>query len=165
MAQTTAREALNCLGFSYFAKKGSKANIQEFSSIVHEFYFNDDKSVLTPYKQNLASTFNFQRIRELYKAGESEALKAAGSDYPKRVYEKDFPQGKSHMAEGGLATKLDTEIKSAYLTAEAVKKSAVVASLSQYIFYDQSTDFMKTVNYSVKQIFDGENFLFTKDTI
>ena len=145
MAQTTAREALNCLGFSYFAKKGSKANIQEFSSIVHEFYFNDDKSVLTPYKQNLASTFNFQRIRELYKAGESEALKAAGSDYPKRVYEKDFPQGKSHMAEGGLATKLDTEIKSAYLTAEAVKKSAVVASLSQYIFYDQSTDFMKTV--------------------
>ena len=62
MAQTTAREALNCLGFSYFAKKGSKANIQEFSSVVHEFYFNSDNSVVSPYKQNLAPTFNFQRI-------------------------------------------------------------------------------------------------------
>lgn len=26
-------------------------------------------------------------------------------------------------------------------------------------------DFMKSINYSVKQIFDGENFLFTKDNI
>jgi hypothetical protein len=145
MAQTTAREALNCLGFSYFAKKGSQSNIEEFSSIVHEFYFNDDNSVVSPYKQNLASTFNFQRIKELYKAGQSEALKPAGSDYPKRVYEKDFPQGKSYMAEGGLATKLDVEIKSAYLTAEVVNKSNITSSLSQYIFYDQSTDFMKTV--------------------
>ena len=145
MAQTTAREALNCLGFSYFAKKGSQANIQEFSSVVHEFYFNSDNSVVSPYKQNLAPTFNFQRIKDLYKQGESEALKAAGSDYPKRVYEKDFPQGKSYMAEGGLATKLDAEIKSAYLTAEVVNKSNLTSSLSQYIFYDQSTDFMKTV--------------------
>jgi len=145
MAQTTAREALNCLGLSYFAKKGSQSNIEEFSSIVHEFYFNGDNSAVSPYKQNLASSFNFQRIRELYKAGESEALKPAGSDYPKRVYEKDFPQGKSYMAEGGLATKLDAEIKSAYLTAEVVNKSNITSSLSQYIFYDQSTDFMKTV--------------------
>jgi len=145
MAQTTAREALNCLGFSYFANKGSQANIQEFSNIVHEFYFNKDNDAVTPYKQNLAATFNFQRIRELYKAGESEALKSAGSDYPKRVYEKDFPSGKSHMAEDGFATKLDAEIKSAYLTAEVVNKSNLTSSLSQYIFYDQSTDFMKTV--------------------
>jgi hypothetical protein len=67
MAQTTAREALNCLGFSYFATKGSRSNIEEFSSIVHEFYFNDDNNVVTPYKQNLAPTFNFQRIKDLYK--------------------------------------------------------------------------------------------------
>jgi hypothetical protein len=145
MAQTTAREALNCLGFSYFAKKGSQSNIQEFSSVVHEFYFNNDNNVVSPYKENLASSFNFQRIRELYKAGQSEALKSAGSDYPKGIYQKDFPEGKSYMAEDGFATKLDAEIKSAYLTAQAVSKSNITSSLSQYIFYDQSTDFMKTV--------------------
>ena len=40
MAQTTPRESLTCLAFSYFAKNGSGSKIQEFSDAVYEYYIN-----------------------------------------------------------------------------------------------------------------------------
>lgn len=144
MAQVTPREALTCLAFSYFASKGSEATIQDFSESVHEFYFNNDISAINSYSSHLSSAFNYQRIRELYKQGKSEALKL-DKEYTKKAYETDFPQGKSYTSEEGGATKLDGEIKSAFLTAKALKSSSIVGVLSQYIFCDQSTDFMKTV--------------------
>jgi hypothetical protein len=144
MAQTTPREALTCFAFGYFAKKGTSANLQEFSDIVHELYFNDDKTLSGQYTENLSNSFNLQRINQLYKGGKSDALKP-DKEYNISTYQKDFPQGKSYMAEGGFATKLDGEIKSAYVTVKAVEKSTIVSRLSQYIFYDQSTSFMKTV--------------------
>jgi hypothetical protein len=144
MAQVTPREALTCFAFSYFANKGSKANIEDFSNVIHNFYFGGDNDIPNQYLTHLPSNFNKKRIKELYKQGESEALKS-DKEYNKSVYEKDFPKGKSYVSEEGGATKLDGEIKSAFLTAEILQKSSIVGSLSQYTFYDQSTDVMKKV--------------------
>ena len=49
MAQTTPREALTCLAFSYFASKGSGANIEDFSNVVYDYYFNDNISELNKW--------------------------------------------------------------------------------------------------------------------
>jgi len=138
MAQTTPRESLNCLAFSYFAKNGSGSKIQEFSDAIHEYYFNGKENLINQFNQNLNSNFNLNRILKLYST-KADALRP-DKEYTKSSFEKDFPDRKDEVA-----TKLDGEIKSAFLTAEAMQKSSIVSNLSKYKFYDQSTDFMKKI--------------------
>lgn len=150
MAQTTPREALTCLAFSYFASKGGGANIEDFSNSVYDYYFNDNESAIKKYTSNLPNTFRIKRIQEFYKDAKSGILKKEDAlkpdkDYPIRIYQKDFPNGTLFTSKEGTPTKLDGEIKSAFLSAESLQKSTIIGNLSQYIFYDQSTDFMKTV--------------------
>lgn len=148
MAQATPREALTCLAFSYFA--GGKSDIQEFSNIVYDYYFNDNQTELRKISGNLPDSFNFRRIQEFHKDPKTGILKkedALSKDgkYPIRQHEKDFPNGTLRKSETGEPTKLDGEIKSAYLTAEKLKGSNIIGNLSEYMFFDQSTDFMKIV--------------------
>ena len=70
---------------------------------------------INSFKDNLPSDFNFNRIKELFKS-ELEARKP-GKDYPKNIYNKDFPNGKEYTSEVDGPTKLDVEIKSAFSTA------------------------------------------------
>lgn len=138
MAQTTPRESLTCLAFSYFAKNGLGSKIQEFSDAVYEYYINGKEDLIKKFDQNLTSSFNLNRILKLYST-KADALRP-DKEYNKSSFEKDFPDRK-----GEVATKLDGEIKSAFVTAEAMQKSSIVSSLSKYKFYDQSADFMKKV--------------------
>jgi hypothetical protein len=134
----TPRESLTCLAFSYFAKNGSGSKIQEFSDAVYEYYINGKQDLIKQFDQNLTSSFNLNRILKLYST-KADALRP-DKEYNKSSFEKDFPDRK-----GEVATKLDGEIKSAFVTAEAMQKSSIVSNLSKYHFYDQSTDFMKKV--------------------
>lgn len=138
MAQTTPRESLTCLAFSYFAKNGLGSKIQEFSDAVYEYYINGKEDLIKKFDQNLIAGFNLNRILKLYST-KADALRP-DKEYNKSSFEKDFPDRK-----GEVATKLDGEIKSAFVTAEAMQKSSIVSNLSKYKFYDQSTDFMKKV--------------------
>lgn len=138
MAQTTPRESLTCLAFSYFAKNGLGSKIQEFSDAVYEYYINGKEDLIKQFDQNLIVGFNLNRILKLYST-KADALRP-DKEYNKSSFEKDFPDRK-----GEVATKLDGEIKSAFVTAEAMQKSSIVSSLSKYKFYDQSADFMKKV--------------------
>lgn len=138
MAQTTPRESLTCLAFSYFAKNGSGSKIQEFSDAVYEYYINGKEDLIKQFNQNLIAGFNLNRILKLYST-KADALRP-DKEYNKSSFEKDFPDRKNEVA-----TKLDGEIKSAFVTAEAMQKSSIVSNLSKYKFYDQSTDFMKKV--------------------
>ena len=138
MAQTTPRESLTCLAFSYFAKNGLGSKIQEFSDAVYEYYINGKQDLIKQFDQNLIDGFNLNRILKLYST-KADALRP-DKEYNKSSFEKDFPDRK-----GEVATKLDGEIKSAFVTAEAMQKSSIVSNLSKYKFYDQSTDFMKKV--------------------
>ena len=138
MAQTTPRESLTCLAFSYFAKNGLGSKIQEFSDAVYEYYINGKEDLIKQFDQNLIDGFNLNRILKLYST-KADALRP-DKEYNKSSFEKDFPDRK-----GEVATKLDGEIKSAFVTAEAMQKSSIVSNLSKYKFYDQSTDFMKKV--------------------
>ena len=138
MAQTTPRESLTCLAFSYFAKNGLGSKIQEFSDAVYEYYINGKEDLIKEFDQNLIAGFNLNRILKLYST-KADALRP-DKEYNKSSFEKDFPDRK-----GEVATKLDGEIKSAFVTAEAMQKSSIVSNLSKYKFYDQSTDFMKKV--------------------
>lgn len=138
MAQTTPRESLTCLAFSYFAKNGLGSKIQEFSDAVYEYYINGKEDLIKQFDQNLIAGFNLNRILKLYST-KADALRP-DKEYNKSSFEKDFPDRKNEVA-----TKLDGEIKSAFVTAEAMQKSSIVSNLSKYKFYDQSTDFMKKV--------------------
>ena len=138
MAQTTPRESLTCLAFSYFAKNGLGSKIQEFSDAVYEYYINGKEDLIKKFDQNLIAGFNLNRILKLYST-KADALRP-DKEYNKSSFEKDFPDRKNEVA-----TKLDGEIKSAFVTAEAMQKSSIVSNLSKYKFYDQSTDFMKKV--------------------
>jgi len=138
MAQTTPRESLTCLAFSYFAKNGLGSKIQEFSDAVYEYYINGKEDLIKQFDQNLIDSFNLNRILKLYST-KADALRP-DKEYNKSSFEKDFPDRK-----GEVATKLDGEIKSAFVTAEAMQKSSIVSNLSKYKFYDQSADFMKKV--------------------
>lgn len=138
MAQTTPRESLTCLAFSYFAKNGLGSKIQEFSDAVYEYYINGKEDLIKQFDQNLIAGFNLNRILKLYST-KADALRP-DKEYNKSSFEKDFPDRKNEVV-----TKLDGEIKSAFVTAEAMQKSSIVSNLSKYKFYDQSTDFMKKV--------------------
>jgi len=143
MAQTTPRESLTCVAISYVAKEGKRSNIDQFSQAVEKYYFENDSNGINSFKDNLPSDFNFNRIKELFKS-ELEARKP-GKDYPKNIYEKDFPNGKEYRSEVNGPTKLDVEIKSAFSTAEVLQKTPIVSSLSSYVIHDQSSDVMKTI--------------------
>lgn len=138
MAQTTPRESLTCLAFSYFAKNGLGSKIQEFSDAVYEYYINGKEDLIKKFDQNLIAGFNLNRILKLYST-KADALRP-DKEYNKSSFEKDFPDRKNEVA-----TKLDGEIKSAFVTAEAMQKSSIVSNLSKYKFYDQSTDFMQRI--------------------
>jgi hypothetical protein len=141
MAQTTPRESLTCLAFSYFAD--GNTDLQEFSNIVYDYYFNDNQTEIEKLSNHLPNSFNFKRMKEEYKS-KNDALQKDGK-YPIGQHKKDFPNGTLVRSETGEPTKLDGEIKSAYLTAEKLKQSSIIGNLSQYMFFDQSTDFMQTV--------------------
>ena len=143
MAQTTPREALTCLAFSYFAEERSNADLQDFSDVVYDFYFNNKKQAVKQYKSNLPSNFNFDRIKDFYTT-KDDALKKDGK-YQVGQYKKDYPNGTLKQNEAGQPNKLDGEIKSAYLSAEKLANSTIMGNMSQYIFFDQSTEFMKVV--------------------
>lgn len=142
MAQTTPREALTCAAISYLASP-NVGNFQDFSVAVHKFYFNNDDEELKSFSSALPQGFAFNRIKELHKSF-SDARKPA-KEYPKRVYDEDFPQGKEYASEVNGPTKLDEEIKSAYLIAKKIKDTPIIQTLSSYIVYDQASSFMKTV--------------------
>ena len=140
-SQTTARESLTCAAFSYFA--GKNTDLQEFSNIIYDYYFNDNETEIKKISNNLPNSFNFNRMREEYET-ENDAL-VIDKKYPISQHKKDFPNGTMVKSETGVPTKLDGEIKSAYLTAKKLKESNIVGDLSKYMFFDQSTDFMKIV--------------------
>ena len=110
MAQTTSRESLTCLAFSYFAKNGLGSKIQEFSDAVYEYYINGKEDLIKKFDQNLIAGFNLNRILKLYST-KADALRP-DKEYNKSSFEKDFPDRKNEVA-----TKLDGEIKSAFVTA------------------------------------------------
>ena len=141
MAQTTPREALTCLAFSYFAEGNN--DLQEFSNIVYDYYFNNNETEVRKLSNHLPNSFNFKRMKDEYKNAD-DALKKDGK-YPIGQHKKDFPNGTLVRSETGEPTKLDGEIKSAYLSAAKLKQSSIIGNLSQYMFFDQSTDFMQIV--------------------
>jgi hypothetical protein len=140
-SQTTARESLTCAAFSYFA--GGNTDLQEFSNIIYDYYFNDNETEIKKLSNNLPNSFNFNRMREEYKTKDGALV--IDKKYPISQHKKDFPNGTLVKSETGEPTKLDGEIKSAYLTAKKLKESNIVGNLSQYMFFDQSTDFMQIV--------------------
>ena len=147
-SQTTPREALTCLAFSYFAD--GNTDLQEFSNIVYDYYFNNNDTEVRKLSNHLPNSFNFRRIQEFHKDSKTGILKkedALNKDgkYPIGQHKKDFPNGTLLRSETGEPTKLDGEIKSAYLSAAKLKQSNIIGNLSQYMFFDQSTDFMQIV--------------------
>lgn len=144
--KTTAREALTCVAISYFSNKGSSANLQEFNDIITKYYYENDDSKIFNLKNKLSSDFKIDRVKELYK-DDKKALAKSGSQnsYTIKQFKLDFPEGKEYSTEDGGPTNLDAEIKSAYATAEILKTTPILGNLSQYVIYDQSSKFMKTV--------------------
>jgi hypothetical protein len=146
MAQTTPREAITCAAIGYFCNNQSSANIQEFSQIIRDYYFDNNDSGLSRIKNNLASNFDLKRIKDIYPV-EKKALEKSGSgdNYSLKKFKEDFPDGKDHSNVDGGPTRLDAEIKSAYSTAESLKTSSIVGNLNQYVVHDQASDFMISV--------------------
>jgi len=144
--KTTAREALTCVAISYFSNKGSSANLQEFNNIITKYYYENDDSKIFKLKNKLSTEFKIDRVKELYK-DTKKALEKSGSQnsYTIKQFKLDFPNGKDYSTEDGGPTNLDAEIKSAYSTAEILKTTPIIGSLSQYVIYDQSSKFMKIV--------------------
>jgi len=156
--KTTAKEALTCYAFSYIASRGSAANIQEFSKIIYEYYFDNDDANLKKYSSHLPQSFYFGRIREFHRDSKTKIAKrqdalAKDSDSWQRIWQKDFPDNtlannyaeKLKVPQINGPTKLDGEIKSAYSTIEILKKTSIIGSLSQYNIHDQGSNFMKIV--------------------
>ena len=146
MAQTTPREAITCAAIGYFCNNQSSANIQEFSQIIRDYYFDNNDSGLSRIKNNLASNFDLKRIKDIYPT-EKKALEKSGSgdSYSFKKFKEDFPDGKDHSTVDGGPTRLDAEIKSAYSTAESLKTSSIVSNLNQYVVHDQASNFMISV--------------------
>jgi hypothetical protein len=146
MAQTTPREAITCAAIGYICNNQSTANIQDFSKIIRNYYFDNDNTGLSQIKNNLASSFNLQRIKDIY-PNEKKALEKSGSgdSYSLKKFKEDFPEGKNNSTDDGGPTRLDAEIKSAYSTAEILKTTSILGNLSQYIVHDQASDFMISV--------------------
>jgi len=159
MAQTTPREAITCVAISYFCNNKSSANIQDFSKIIRDYYFNNDESGLATLKGNLAPNFDIKRIKDIY-ANERKALEKSGSgdSYSLKKFREDFPDGKDHSTPEGGPTRLDGEIKSAYSTAESLKTTSIVGGLNQYVVHDQASEFMISVkDKSLKRTMDALN--------
>ena len=145
--KTTAREAVTCVALSYFANN-SNVNIEEFSKIIRDYYFDNEDTEIKKLSNKLPKSFSFERVKDLcISKGKSTALKASGSgnSYGMSHYKKDFPNGKPHSSEDGGPTNLDAEIKSAYSTAKAIATNPVCSDLSQYMIVDQASNFMKVV--------------------
>jgi hypothetical protein len=144
--KTTSREALTCLAISYFALKGLSSSLQEFSGIIHKYFFENNEGDISRLTSSLSIDFKLNRIKELYKSIEDALAKSGSGDaYSAKQFQIDFPNGKNYTAEDGSATKLDAEIKSAYSTAQILQTSSLVGNLSQYKIFDQSSEFMKIV--------------------
>lgn len=143
--KTTSREALTCVAISYLADN-PQGTLVEFSKIIRDFFFDDDKTEINKLKNRLSSEFSMQRVKEIFK-DESKALAKSGSQnaYSLKTYKEDFPDGKGHASEDGGPTNLDAEIKSAYSTADILKSTPILGGLGQYTIFDQSSDFMKVV--------------------
>jgi hypothetical protein len=110
MAQTTARESLTCAAFSYFA--GGNTDLQEFSNIIYDYYFNDNETEIKKLSNNLPNSFNFNRMREEYKTKDNALV--IDKKYPISQHKKDFPNGTLVKSETGEPTKLDGEICISY---------------------------------------------------
>lgn len=156
--KTTAKEALTCYAFSYIASRGSSANIQEFSNIIYEYYFDNNTINLKKYSSHLPQSFYLGRIREFHRDSKSGIVRredalAKDGDSWQRIWQQDFPNGtlaneyseKLKIPQINGPTKLDGEIKSAYSTVEILKKTSIVGSLNQYNVHDQGSDFVKIV--------------------
>jgi len=145
--KTTAREAVTCVALSYFANNSS-GNIEEFSKIIRDYYFDNEDTEIKKLSNKLPNSFSFERVKDLcISKGKNTALNESGSgnSYSMSQYKKDFPNGKPHSSENGGPTNLDAEIKSAYSTAEAIATSPICSNLSQYMIVDQASNFMKVV--------------------
>lgn len=145
--KTTAREAITCVALSYFANN-LNGNIEKFSKIIRDYYFDDEYTEIKKLSKNLPKSFSFKRVKDLcISKGKNTALNESGSgnSYTMSQYKKDFPNGKPHSSEKGGPTNLDAEIKSAYSTAKAVANSPICSDLSQYMIVDQASNFMKVV--------------------
>lgn len=145
--KTTAREAVTCVALSYFANNSS-GNIEEFSKIIRDYYFDNQDTEIKKLSNKLPKSFSFERVKDLcISKGKNTALNESGSgnSYSMSQYKKDFPNGKPHSSENGGPTNLDAEIKSAYSTAEAIATSPICSNLSQYMIVDQASNFMKVV--------------------
>ena len=120
--------------------------MQEFNDIITKYYYENDDSKIFNLKNKLSSDFKIDRVKELYK-DDKKALAKSGSQnsYTIKQFKLDFPEGKEYSTEDGGPTNLDAEIKSAYATAEILKTTPILGNLSQYVIYDQSSKFMKTV--------------------
>lgn len=157
MAQSTARETLTCFVLSYVATRQGNANMQELSDIVYSYFFDDDLTKANPYSGNLPTEFNFKRMQEFSldrktKFPKKEKALQQDKSYGVREYKKDYPQPRSFTSKdkkftfnGEFPTKLDGEIKSAFSIAKKLQETNFIGNLSEYIFYDQSSDFMKDV--------------------
>ncbi len=144
MAQTTPREAITCAAIGYFCNNQSSANIQEFSQIIRDYYFNNNESGLSKLKNNLSLNFNLRRIKDMY-SSDKKALEKSGSgdSYSFKIFNQDFPNGKEDSTADGGPTRLDAEIKSAYSTAESL--ASIAGNMSQYVVHDQASNFMISV--------------------
>jgi len=157
MAQTTPREAITCAAIGYFCSNRSSANIQDFSKIIRDYFFDNDTSGLDKVKSSLAPNFDLKRIKEMY-PNATKALEKSGSgdSYSLKKFKEDFPNGKDHSTDEGGPTRLDGEIKSAYSTAEAITASAITGSLNQYVVHDQASNFMISIkDKSLKRTMDA----------
>ena len=156
--KTTAKEALCCYAISYLISRGSSASIQEFSNIIYEYYFDGEDSELKKYSSHLRNEFYFGRIQEFNRDSKSGIIDKPSAlredtDSWVRIWENDFPDGtlankyakELKVKQINKPTKLDGEIKSAYSTAQILKKTPIVGSLNQYEIHDQGSDFMKIV--------------------
>lgn len=143
MAQTTPREALTCVAISYFCVNKNSSKIEDFANIIYNYFFENNERDITRLNSNLSNQFEFKRIKDLY-SSEKAAL-AKDTSYVLSAFKKDFPEGKKYSSEDGGPTKLDAEIKSAYLTAEILQNTPILGNLSQYQIYDQASNFMKIV--------------------
>lgn len=143
--KTTSREALTCIAISYLASN-TQGTLVEFSKIIRDFFFDDDKEEIDKLKDRLPSEFSMKRIKEIFK-DPKKALTASGSQnsYSLKTYKEDFPDGKGHASDKGGPTNLDAEIKSAYSIAEILKSTPILGGLGQYMILDQSSEFMKVV--------------------
>jgi len=156
--KTTAKEALSCYAISYLISRGSSASIQEFSNIIYQYYFDGKDSELKKYSSHLRNGFYLGRIQEFNRDSKSGIINKTSAlredtDSWVRIWENDFPDGtlankyakELKIEQINKPTKLDGEIKSAYSTAQILKKTPIVGSLNQYEIHDQGSDFMKIV--------------------